>query len=107
MKNFSSNTGQHRQLNQARTLILILLSLMVVSALIVMGYALILPRNTLSQGKIFVRALQLEGPALVPSGRMLRNAGYHTRSVNLRHTPLVPPVFPDPVNLLPPCAGPN
>jgi hypothetical protein len=89
-----------RRLQQARTVLLAMLTTTMVSLIIVAGYSVGPSRKTTRRAQEFVRALRLETPSLVPSGRLSRNPAYASPSVDLRPTPLLPALAPDPESLL-------
>ena len=103
VRNHRQKSGEievNRRLDQARTVLLAALTASILAMLMVAGYSLNPPREAVRLAGEFVRVLKLETPALVPSGRLSRNPGYASPSVDLRPTPLLPAISPDPQTLL-------
>ncbi len=48
------------------------------------------PRDSLQTTQIWIKYLALHTPAIVPSGHVLRNAGYAGVAIDRRHSPHLP-----------------
>ena len=48
------------------------------------------PRNSHQTTQLWIKYLALHTPAIVPSGHVLRNAGYAGPAIDRRHSPYLP-----------------
>ena len=70
---------------------LVVIALVSFIALAVIAILSIQPhRDSRQTTQLWITCLALQTPAILPSGHVLRNAGYAGPSINLRHSPHLP-----------------
>jgi hypothetical protein len=88
------------RLDQSRYGLLVVAAATLIPIGILLVFTFGVPRDSTQKTHILIETLSLTTPALFPSGRVLRDAGYANPAVDLRHGPHLPLLVFSPEDLL-------